>query len=137
MCCIERERIFSANISELENIHNFVFSELDGLSNKRILHVELAMEEIIVNICSYAYEVPPGEITIKIIDCDESVSLEFIDAGVPFDPFALDDPDVAKPLLDRDQGGLGILLVRRVMDEVHYSRKDNMNRLRVVIRKSS
>ena len=135
MSHIERENVFPADISEIENIRKFAFSELDGLSSKRILHMELALEEIVVNICSYAYEVPPGEITIKVIDCDESVSLEFIDTGVPFDPFALDDPNIAKPLMDRDQGGLGILLVRRVMDEVHYSRKDDTNQLRVVVRK--
>ena len=59
--------------------------------------------------------------------------MDFLDNGVAFDPLAMDEPDVSLPLEKRDAGGLGILLVRRMMDEVHYSRKGTLNSLRIVV----
>ena len=56
-------------------------------------------------------------------------------AALPFDPLAAEEPDVTRPLADRDQGGLGILLVRRVMDEVHYRREGGRNCLRIAVKK--
>ncbi len=131
-----RERVFPASLDLLGDIRAFILEE-DGaeerLPPKRVAHLDVAIEEIVVNICSYAYETPPGELTIRVEERPEFFAVEFLDNGVAFDPLAIDEPDVSLPLEKRDAGGLGILLVRRMMDEVHYSRKGTLNSLRIVV----
>jgi len=105
-----------------------------GVHPKRVMHLELAVEEAAVNICSYAYEIPPGEITIRISRETEVVRIELVDVGVPFDPLAADAPDIKSELENREVGGLGIFLIRRVLDEVHYSRSGDRNILSLAVR---
>ena len=62
--------------------------------------------------------------------------VELIDEGVPFDPLAVEDPDMRAGVVDRPIGGLGIFLVRRVMDEVAYLRDGSRNVLKLVIRRT-
>ncbi len=131
------ERVFPADTEALEKIRNFVGPFLKELPPKRSAHVELAMEEVVVNICSYAYASPPGMITVMITDKADSVSLEFVDDGVPFDPLSMEEPDAGLSMDERGQGGLGILLVRRVIDEIHYRRDDGKNRLTLVVKKNA
>ncbi len=132
-----RERTFPASLDCLGDFRAFILEE-DGaeerLPPKRVAHLDVAIEEIVVNICSYAYETPPGELTIRVEESPEAFAVEFLDNGVAFDPLAVDEPDVTRPLEERDAGGLGILLVRRMMDEVHYSRKGALNSLRIVVK---
>ena len=131
------ERTWPASLDYLEDMRGFVMAvaEEGTLPPRRVSHLDLALEEIIVNICSYAYQTPPGELTIRVEDTPASFSVEFVDNGVPFDPLAMEDPDVSRPLMERDVGGLGILLVRRIMDEVHYARRGSLNCLRIVVTK--
>ncbi|HOU32674.1 MAG TPA: ATP-binding protein [Synergistaceae bacterium] len=130
------ERTWSATLDHMEDMRQFILGAAEGkLSPRREAHLDLAVEEIVVNICSYAYEIPPGEITVRVEETEDSLGVEFIDNGVPFDPLAAEEPDVTRPLADRDQGGLGILLVRRVMDEVHYRREGGRNCLRIAVKK--
>jgi anti-sigma regulatory factor (Ser/Thr protein kinase) len=132
-----RERTFPASLDCLGDFRAFILEE-DGaeerLPPKRVAHLDVAIEEIVVNICSYAYETPPGELNIRVEESPEAFAVEFLDNGVAFDPLAVDEPDVTRPLEERDAGGLGILLVRRMMDEVHYSRKGALNSLRIVVK---
>ena len=130
------ERTWPANLEYLEEIRQFILAPVEEtLSPKRGAHLDLAVEEIVVNICSYAYQIPPGEITVRLEETEDALAVDFIDNGVPFDPLAVEEPDVARPLQEREQGGLGILLVRRVMDEVHYRREKDRNCLRIVVKK--
>ena len=131
------ERTWLASLDYLEDMRGFVMGVVEEgtLPPRRVSHLDLALEEIIVNICSYAYQTPPGELTIRIEDTPRSFSVEFVDNGVPFDPLSAEDPDVSRPLMERDVGGLGILLVRRIMDEVHYARRGSLNCLRIVVTK--
>jgi len=131
-----REREFVASLESLPDIRSFVLEE-DGaegrLPPRRAAHMDVAIEVIVVNICSYAYEIPPGRLTVRVEESPDAFSVEFLDNGVAFDPLSVDDPDVSLPLDGRDAGGLGILLIRRMMDEVHYSRKGDLNSLRIVM----
>jgi anti-sigma regulatory factor (Ser/Thr protein kinase) len=119
-----RERTFPASLDFLGGFRAFILEENgaeERLPPKRVAHLDVAIEEIVVNICSYAYETPPGKLTIRVEESPEAFAVEFLDNGVAFDPLEVDEPDVSRPLEERDAGGLGILLVRRMMDEVHYS----------------
>jgi anti-sigma regulatory factor (Ser/Thr protein kinase) len=130
------ERIFEATLENIPEIVGFVTESAGamGVHAKRLMHMELAVEEAVVNICSYAYEIPPGEIDVSIKREAEFVRIELIDAGVPFDPLTMEAPDIKSELENREVGGLGIFLLTRVMDEVHYSRKGGLNILSMAVR---
>ena len=130
------EKTFLANLDILPAIVGFVSEHATamGVHPKRVMHLELAVEEAAVNICSYAYEIPPGEVTIRISRETEVVRIELVDAGVPFDPLAADAPDIRSELENREVGGLGIFLIRRMLDEVHYSRSGDRNILSLAVR---
>lgn len=104
-----------------------------GLHPVRLLHLQLAVEEVVVNISTYAYRVPPVTVTVSTSVGAGQFSVEITDKGVPFDPCAAPEPDCAADLAHRPVGGLGILLVRRMMDEVHYRRDHDQNILTMVI----
>lgn len=130
------EKTFAASMETIPDIVGFVSetASVMGVHPKRVMHLELAVEEAAVNICSYAYEIPPGEVTIRISRETEVVRIELVDAGVPFDPLAADAPDIRSELENREVGGLGIFLIRRMLDEVHYSRSGDRNILSLAVR---
>ncbi len=130
------EKTFAASMDTIPDIVGFVSETASamGVHPKRVMHLELAVEEAAVNICSYAYEIPPGEVTIRISRETEVVRIELVDAGVPFDPLAADAPDIRSELENREVGGLGIFLIRRMLDEVHYSRSGDRNILSLAVR---
>ena len=130
------EKTFAASMETIPDIVGFVSETASamGVHPKRVMHLELAVEEAAVNICSYAYEIPPGEVTIRISRETEVVRIELVDAGVPFDPLAADAPDIRSELENREVGGLGIFLIRRMLDEVHYSRSGDRNILSLAVR---
>ena len=130
------EKTFAASMDTIPDIVGFVSETASamGVHPKLVMHLELAVEEAAVNICSYAYEIPPGEVTIRISRETEVVRIELVDAGVPFDPLAADAPDIRSELENREVGGLGIFLIRRMLDEVHYSRSGDRNILSLAVR---
>ena len=129
------ERVFAANVDAVPDVIAFIAGEAGawGLHPRRLMQLELAVEEAVVNICLYAYEVPPGELLVRIEPGESRFVVELIDEGVPFDPLAVEEPDLRAGAEDRAVGGLGIFLVRRVMDEVAYLRDGSRNILRLVI----
>ncbi|NMC33470.1 MAG: ATP-binding protein [Veillonellaceae bacterium] len=130
------EKTFLANLDTLPAIVGFVSEHAAamGVHPKRVMHLELAVEEAAVNICSYAYEIPPGAVTVRITPEPGVVRIELIDNGVPFDPLSMDAPDIKSELENREVGGLGIFLIRRMLDEVHYSRSGDQNILSLAVR---
>jgi len=130
------ERTFEAKLTAIPSMMEFVSATATtfGVHPKRIMHLELAVEEATANICSYAYEIPPGEVTIKISREIEMFRIELIDSGVPFDPMAMETPDIKAELENRQVGGLGVFLIRRMLDDVHYSRSGTQNILSLAVR---
>lgn len=132
------ERVFEASVDEIPEAVSFIADRAGawGLHPQRLMQLELAVEEAVVNICLYAYEVPPGELLVRVEPAADRFVVELVDEGVPFDPLAVQEPDLRSAAEDRPVGGLGIFLVRRVMDEVSYTRDGPRNVLRLVIRRS-
>ena len=93
------------------------------------MQIELAVEEIFVNIAHYAYRPQIGQATVRVEVKEEplSVIITFIDRGVPYDPLKRSDPDVTLSAEEREIGGLGIFMTKKVMDEVAYEYKDGQN----------
>jgi anti-sigma regulatory factor (Ser/Thr protein kinase) len=124
-----------ADISNLRDFVEFVSrcAEEQGVSPGRITEIGVATEEVLVNICSYAYQDQVGEVKITCLLDDESrFIIEFEDTGIPFDVDGLDAPDLTDDIAERQVGGLGVFIIKELMDEVKYRREDNKNILRLV-----
>jgi serine/threonine-protein kinase RsbW len=132
------EKRFEAQIAVIPETTAFVAGHAAawGLHPQRLRQLELAVEEAVANICDYAYEVPPGDFTVRIRPEASRLVVEIVDEGVPFDPLDVAEPDLRAGVADRPIGGLGILLVRRLMDEVSYRRDGTHNILTLIIKRT-
>ena len=130
--------LFTRNEMEIEAVQEnldtvlaFVDEHLEeaGCPMKAQMQIDLAVEEIFVNIANYAYRPDKGNATIRVEVSEEpvQVTLTFVDRGVPYDPLAKEDPDITLPAEERNIGGLGIFLVKQTMDDVAYEYKDGQN----------
>jgi len=97
------------------------------------LQIDLAVEEIFVNIANYAYGQEMGRAVVRIEVSEEPicVTVTFIDNGIPYDPLAKEDPDITLSAEERQIGGLGIFMVKSTMDDVIYDYKDGQNILKL------
>lgn len=127
-----------ADTSELDNVLSFADAILEeiGCSPKAQMQIDIAIEELFVNIAHYAYPEGEGEAVIYVEPAAEggAVSITFEDEGVQYDPLKNEDPDITLSADERPIGGLGIFMVKKSMDDVSYEYKDGKNRL--TIRKS-
>lgn len=120
---------FIAENKELNNVIDFIHNELEkDVDMKTITKIDLVIEEIFVNIASYAYEKEKrGTVTINIEHQDNKIIITFEDEGIPFNPLLVKDPDIKQSVEDRKPGGLGIYMVKKMMDNVEYMYRDNKN----------
>ena len=120
-----------ATVRNIQNIIAFVEGELEGISCpiKAQTQILMAVDEVMANISGYAYAPGTGDVTVVFEHAEQegTVTLTFIDEGVPFDPTQIAEPDVTLPAAKRQIGGLGIFLVRKTMDGVDYRREDGKN----------
>ena len=103
--------------------------EKDDCPLKAQMQIDLAVEEIFINIASYAYTPQRGKASVRVIVSDDpvTVTLTFVDHGIPYDPLAKEDPDVTLSAEERQIGGLGIFMTKQVMDDIAYEYKDGEN----------
>lgn len=116
-----------SNIPELTKFVNEVCREVD-FNNSKTKQVRLAMEEAVVNVIDYAYpHGTTGKIYIEAVANDERLKFTITDSGKPFDITAYPDVDLNIPAEERPIGGLGIHIVRQMMDSINYNRIDGKN----------
>ncbi len=123
-----------ADTAELDNVLSFADAILEelGCSVKAQMQIDIAIEEIFVNIAHYAYPESEGEAVIYVEPGEgPSVTITFEDEGIQYDPLKNEDPDITLSAEDRPIGGLGIFMVKKSMDEVSYEYKDGKNRLTI------
>lgn len=129
------ELIVQAEREELDRILAFVEEKLDaaGCPEDVKIAIDIAVEEIFVNIASYAYETGEGTATIcvSIEEVPLQVQIIFIDQGKQYNPLERTDPDISQKLEDRQIGGLGIYMVKEIMDETSYEYKEGSNILTI------
>lgn len=105
-----------------------------GLPSKRIREIELALEEVIVNVCRYTYPEEIGEVEVTCtVDTHQRFIIEIVDGGGPFDPLSLETPSLTDDLDNRQIGGLGVFLIRRLIDDVLYRRENDQNILQLIV----
>lgn len=130
------ELTLKASVGNLDQVLAFVDTELEKLdcSIKAQMQIDVAVEELFVNIASYAYVPGEGDATIRVETIPETheVAITFLDSGVPYDPLAKPDPDVTLSAEERQIGGLGIFMVKKSMDDMKYEYRDGQNILMIV-----
>ena len=104
-----------------------------GCPLKTARQIGIAVEELYVNIASYAYAPATGPMTLRVETEAETpaVTITFIDSGVPYDPLQKPDPDLSLSLEERPIGGMGIYMVKKSMDAVSYKRDGDRNVLTI------
>jgi anti-sigma regulatory factor (Ser/Thr protein kinase) len=132
--------VFSANELELEAsaenlgaVQTFVDERLQAADcppNIR-LQVSVAVEEIFVNIANYAYKPGAGSAVVRVEVAEDpvSVSITFLDHGVPYDPLTGKDPDLKRAGEGGDMHGLGVFMTKKLMDGIAYEYKNGQNKL--------
>lgn len=124
-----KELSLDAKLENLPQVLEFIDGELEmaGCSIKNQMKIDMAVEELFVNIAHYAYKESVGSATVKISTDNNKAVIMLIDSGVHYDPLAKDDPDVTLSAEERQIGGLGIYMVKNSMDDVTYEYTDNRN----------
>ncbi|HNY73455.1 MAG TPA: ATP-binding protein [Syntrophales bacterium] len=132
--------ILPANINHLSDIIEDLsrWMEQQGVMRDRIVRVQLAVEEALVNVIRYAYQGKEGEVELQgeIAD-DQRLVIKILDNGTPFDVCTVPHPDISCGIRDRKIGGLGIYLIHKMVDELCYRREGDRNVLTMFIRWSN
>lgn len=127
--------VMKNNLHEVTRFSAFITSATEKLGIEKSLarQLRLAVEEAVVNVIEYAYPAgKEGDITVKIMSDGNTLRFQIIDAGVLFDPTMKERADTTLSAEDRQIGGLGILLVRELMDSINYERIEGTNVLTLI-----
>ena len=127
--------VLKNDVHEVTRFSSFIKSVTEklGIETPLARKLRLAVEEAVVNVISYAYpEGTEGDVTIKIMSDGHTLRFQIIDTGVPFDPTKKEKADTTLSIEERQIGGLGIFLVRELMDTINYERVDGKNILTLI-----
>ena len=126
-------KIFKADVKELDSLFEYSSTLLEVLdfSKRDIIMINTALEEVFVNVAKYAYE-KGGEVEVTLSNGKNKVTFVFRDSGKPFNPLEKEDPNITASSEEREVGGLGIYMVKNIMDETTYEYKDHHNVLTLV-----
>ena len=127
---VERHLILHNDIQQIPQLAEFVetIANEKHLSQNLAMNLNLALEEAVTNVILYAYpDGADGLVDVEAILKPHSLEFIITDSGVPFDPTTAPDVDITLPANERPLGGLGIYLVRKLMDELHYQRVNDKN----------
>ena len=126
----DRHLVLRNDIGDIPRLHEFMqgITEQTGVGHPLAMSLNLALEEAVSNVMLYAYPAgTEGKVEIDAHIREDRFEFILSDSGIPFDPTSAADPDLEPDVAQRPVGGLGIFLVKRIMDEVTYSRTDGKN----------
>ena len=130
-----KELTVDATLKNIAVVTEFIDARLEELDCpfKAQTQIDVAVDEIVNNIASYAYPSGGGEMTVRFEFREDprTALISFIDSGTPFNPLEVGDPDVTLAAEDRDVGGLGVFLVKKTMDAVSYKYENGKNVLQI------
>lgn len=127
---LKKELTLRNELTELEKLVPFIeqLSDELALPHELAFNLNLVLEEAISNIILYAYPGQMGkEISVQALSNGRSLILTLTDTGVPFDPTQVEDADITLSVEERPIGGLGIFLIKNIMNEVEYQRIEGKN----------
>ena len=127
--------VIDAITDNLQEVTDFVNSRLESndCPQKTLMQIDLAVEEIFVNIANYAYAPDTGKVSVQVEKSGEplAVSIIFSDNGKPYNPLEKPDPDITLSADEREIGGYGIFMTKKVMDGISYEYQDGQNILKL------
>lgn len=127
---LQRSIILPNNVQTVPTLTDFVDEVCKALEFDRsaTMKMSLAIEEAVVNVMDYAYPVGTmGDVKVEALADDVCLIFSIIDNGIPFDPTLKGEVDTTLPAEERPIGGLGIHLIRQIMDSIHYERIEDKN----------
>ena len=127
---MEKEIRISNNLNEIVVLASFIeeLGEELSLPAETVMNINLALEEAVANIIMYASK-EQHIILLKVTSTEKQLIFLLTDKGASFDPTQVEEVDITLPIEERPIGGLGIFLIRSIMNEISYQRIDNENRL--------
>lgn len=129
------ELCFPPQISQIPRLIDWVEAccSAERITDQVSFRLALAIEEAATNVIGHAFAgiPPPHLVTVRLDIAPQLLVAEIIDNGRPFDPTTVPPPDLTLPIEQRAPGGLGIHLMRSMVDGLHYDRSDGRNRLRL------
>lgn len=132
---MKHEITVPATLEKLEEVNKYIVAILDEVEcpPKAKMQIEIAVEEIFVNIANYAYKPVIGNATVRLMVHENplSVDIQFLDEGVPYNPLLKEDPDITLGADEREIGGLGIFMTKKTMDRISYSYDEGKNVLTI------
>jgi len=120
-----------AKVENLDNVLDFVNERIEHCTMKIQSQIGIVIDEVFANISAYAYKPDVGGVIVRVKVENNGIVLEFEDSGIPFNPLSTDDPDTTLDIDERDVGGLGVFMVKNIMDSVEYIRNGNKNILTI------
>ena len=123
---------FEPVLGKCPEILEYLMSSPDMPEEQDLLFkIRLSVEEIIENVVQYAYDNGAGFLEVSTEKEDDTLTIQFKDAGRPFNPLDKPDPDITLSATDRPIGGLGIFICKQMMDDLYYEYKDSCNTLTI------
>ncbi len=119
-----------ADVREIERLNRLVrqFGELHEIPSRALYAVNLALDEVVTNVVLHGFETSAGqEVAVRVETTGDDLRSEVVDGGREFNPLTMPVPDLTAALEERPLGGLGIHLVRSLMDRVEYRRENAKN----------
>lgn len=135
----ERELTITADLAEIPRVSSELEEAMRAcdFSEEAILDIQLAVEEAIANIVLHGYQGAPGEVEIRIHVTRGALQVRISDSAPPFNPLLHADPDRGSDLSERHVGNLGIYLMRRVVNDIHYQYAGGKNVLTLVKKRAT
>ena len=126
-----KEMTVAARLENIEVVTAFIdaFLEDADCPVKTQMQIDVAVDEVMSNIAHYAYPDSEGTVTVSIEEKENTVQIFFRDSGIPYDPLTAKAPDLSLSAEDRPIGGLGIHMVKKMMDAVSYRYENGQNML--------
>ena len=136
---IEHRISVARDAAQLPALTRFLkeFWSAAGLPPAESVKFELALEEVFINVVMHGSPAAGTQVEVTVILCDGGLTLMVENEGPAFDPLLLPAPNVAASLEERKVGGLGVFLVRQMMDAISYQRVAARNQLRMTKRLSA
>ena len=132
---IQKEVTLVNKFSESERLSKIIedFAEGKNFSLKFLFEIDVALDEILTNIISYAYnDKAEHKILVRLFFLEDGLKIQIKDKGIAFNPLEKAEPDITKSVMERPIGGLGIHMVRKLVDELKYKRENNKNILTLI-----
>lgn len=131
-----KELTVAAVVENLDIVTDFVNEQLEMMDCPMKLQMKIAVviDEVFSNIAKYAYPEGGGDATVLVesVNAPSGMTMTFIDHGLYYDPLQKEDPDITLGINERQVGGLGVLMIKKLMDDIRYEYKDGQNRLTIV-----